>query len=37
MITQKFISLVEKVIENSDWKNINAGFDGIIETANENF
>jgi len=34
MITQKFVLLVEKVIESNQWKGLNQGFDGIIERAN---
>jgi hypothetical protein len=37
MITNQFIGLVEKVMDNSNWRHLNEGFDGIIERANENF
>ena len=37
MITNQFIGLVEKVMDNSNWRHLNEGFDGIIEKANENF
>lgn len=30
MITSQFIGIVEKVIDNVNWRHLNQGFDGVI-------
>lgn len=37
MITQKFVSLIEKVYEGIEFRHVNDAFDYIIEEANDNF
>ena len=35
IITQKFVTFVEKVMETCNYRNINDAFDAIIDQANE--
>ena len=37
MITQKFVTLIEKVYEAIEFRHVNDAFDCIIEEANANF
>ena len=37
MITQKFVSMIERVYESVETRNLNDGFDAMIDEANENF
>lgn len=37
MITQKFVSMIERVYESVETRHLNDGFDAMIDEANENF